>query len=369
MGGVMTKLIQKNTTIPTKASQVFSTAEDNQTAVTVHVLQGEREVATGNKSLGRFDLTDIPTAPRGTPQVEVTFDIDANGIMHVSAKDKATGKENKIVIKSSSGLSDEEIEAMVREAEEHAEEDRALREKIDARNQAEGMIHSVKKTMTEMGDKLEATEKESIEAAVKELEEVIDGDDVEAIKAKTETLATASHKLAEQMYQQAAQEEGSEPPQDDSDDKPKDDVVDAEFEEEKHHMSQRDYYEVLGVSKGANDDEVKKAYRRLAMKHHPDRNADNKEAEEKFKEAKEAYDVLKDANKRAAYDQFGHAGVNNQGGGGGGGFNAEGGFGDIFGDIFSDIFGGGGRQRRAPRGADIAYNLEITLEEAAKGKK
>jgi len=180
MGGVMTKLIQKNTTIPTKASQVFSTADDNQTAVTVHVLQGEREMAAGNKSLGRFDLSDIPPAARGVPQIEVTFDIDANGIMHVSAKDKATGKENKIIIKSSSGLSEEEIERMVTDAEAHADEDRKARELIDARNQADSMIHGVKKSMDEMGDKLDSGEKEKIEAAIAALEEVLKEDDKDA---------------------------------------------------------------------------------------------------------------------------------------------------------------------------------------------
>ena len=230
MGGVMTKLIEKNTTIPTKASQVFSTADDNQTAVTVHVLQGEREMATGNKSLGRFDLANIPPAPRGMPQIDVTFDIDANGIMHVSAKDKATGKENKIVIKSSSGLSDEEIQQMMTDAEEHAEEDRKARELVDARNQAESMLHGVSKSLQEAGDKVSDDERQAIEAAVSELEEAAKADDAEAITEKTTALATASHKLAEKMYAQA--EAGSQgeaeagAPVDDN-------VVDAEFEEVK----------------------------------------------------------------------------------------------------------------------------------------
>ena len=239
MGGVMTKLIQKNTTIPTKASQVFSTADDNQTAVTVHVLQGEREMATGNKSLGRFDLSDIPPAARGVPQIEVTFDIDANGIMHVSAKDKATGKENKIIIKSSSGLSEEEIERMVTDAEAHADEDRKARELIDARNQADSMIHGVKKSMDEMGDKLDSGEKEKIEAAITALEEVLKEDDKDAIEASTKELAEASHKLAEQMYSQA-DAEGADAAADApggsaaAGDSAKDDnVVDAEFEEVK----------------------------------------------------------------------------------------------------------------------------------------
>ncbi len=236
LGGVMTKLIDKNTTIPTKASQVFSTAEDNQTAVTVHVLQGEREMAKDNKSLGRFDLADIPPAPRGVPQVEVTFDIDANGIMHVSAKDKATGKENNIVIKSSSGLADDEIERMVREAEENADEDRKARERVEARNQAEAMIHSVQKSVAEMGDKLDAGEKDKIETSVKDLQGVLEGDDVDAIKEKTTALAEASHKLAEQMYQQAsADAEGTENTEagDTNAESTDDNVVDAEFEEVK----------------------------------------------------------------------------------------------------------------------------------------
>ena len=228
MGGVRTPLIDKNTTIPTNASQVFSTAEDNQNAVTIHVLQGEREMAAGNKSLGRFDLTDIPPAQRGTPQIEVTFDIDANGIMNVSAKDKATGKENKIVIQSSSGLSDDEIEAMVADAEAHAEEDAKAKALVEAKNQAESMVNSINKTMADAGENLDATEKTNIEAAIAEVEEVVKGDDVEAINAKVEALMQVSHKLAEQMYAGAegaeagaAQEEA---PQDDN-------VVDAEFEE------------------------------------------------------------------------------------------------------------------------------------------
>jgi len=244
LGGVMTKLIDKNTTIPTKADQVFSTADDNQTAVTVHVLQGEREMATHNKSLGRFDLSDIPPAPRGMPQIEVIFDIDANGIMHVSAKDKATGKENKIVIKSSSGLSDEEIERMVQDAEEHAEEDRKAREGIDAKNAADAMIHSVKKSMEELGDKLDEGEKSNIEAAIKELEEAIEGGDVDEIKSKTEALTQASHKLAEQLYKQAedaeaaAQGAGQEA-EGDGAEAGEENVVDAEFEEIKDEKDEK----------------------------------------------------------------------------------------------------------------------------------
>ncbi|RZT90283.1 molecular chaperone DnaK [Azospira oryzae] len=206
LGGIMTKLIQKNTTIPTKASQVFSTADDNQNAVTIHVLQGEREVASGNKSLGQFNLSDIPPAPRGMPQIEVTFDIDANGILHVSAKDKATGKENKIKIQASSGLSEEEVQRMVRDAELHAEEDKKVHELADARNQADGMVHMTKKSLTEYGKELSDEEKAAIEAAIKEVEDAVRGTDKAEIEAKTQALATAAQKLGEKMYaqQQAA---------------------------------------------------------------------------------------------------------------------------------------------------------------------
>ena len=233
MGGVMTKLIQKNTTIPTKAAQVFSTAEDSQTAVTVHVLQGEREMAAGNKSLGRFDLTDIPPAPRGVPQVEVTFDIDANGILHVSARDKATGKENRIVIKSSSGLSEAEIQRMVQDAEAHAEEDRRAHELVDARNQAEALVHSTRKSLHDLGDKVSAADKSAIEAAMRDLEAAVKGDDKAEITAKTEALSQASHKLTEQMYaqSQANASPGGDAQQPGGTHAGGDNVVDAEFEE------------------------------------------------------------------------------------------------------------------------------------------
>ncbi len=208
LGGVMTKLIQKNTTIPTKASQVFSTADDNQSAVTIHVLQGEREMASGNKSLGQFNLSDIPPAPRGMPQIEVTFDIDANGILHVSAKDKATGKENKITIKANSGLSDEEIQRMVRDAEAHAEEDKKAHELVDARNQLDTLVHSVKKALAEHGDKI-GDDKAKIESAIAEAEEAIKSGDKAAIDAKTEALGAVSQKLGEHIYAQAQAEAGA----------------------------------------------------------------------------------------------------------------------------------------------------------------
>ena len=232
MGGVMTKLIEKNTTIPTKAGQTFSTAEDNQTAVTIHVLQGEREMASGNKALGRFDLQDIPPAPRGTPQIEVSFDIDANGILNVSAKDKATGKEQSVVIKASSGLSDEEVEAMINDAEAHAEEDKKLHELVTSRNQADGMIHATEKTLEEMGDKVEASEKADIEAAITDLQEAIKGEDKELIDQKTEALTALSGKMAEKMYADAgAQAEADGASAEAESNADADDVVDAEFEE------------------------------------------------------------------------------------------------------------------------------------------
>ncbi len=232
LGGVMTSLIKRNTTVPTKATQVFSTADDNQSAVTIHVLQGEREIARANKSLGQFNLEGIPVAPRGMPQIEVMFDIDANGILHVSAKDKGTGKENKITIKANSGLSEDEIQRMVKDAEANAEEDRKQREVVEARNQLDAMIHSVKKSLAEHSDKIDAAEKAKIEAALKDAEAAIKDGDKTELEAKSKNLAEASHKLAEKMYAQQAP--GGEPAAGAAEPKPDDgNVVDAEFEEVK----------------------------------------------------------------------------------------------------------------------------------------
>ena len=234
MGGVMTKLIEKNTTIPTKKSQVFSTADDNQTMVTVHVLQGEREIASANKSLGQFNLSDIPPAPRGMPQIEVTFDIDANGIIHVSAKDKASGKEQKIVIKSAGGLSEDEIKKMVQDAEDNAEADKEFQALTLARNEADGLIHATEKAMKELGDdKLEGDEKEQINKAIVDLREVMKSGDKDAIDQAKEKLAQASHKMSERLYQQqstSADTKAAEEPTSSSEQKD-DNVVDAEFEE------------------------------------------------------------------------------------------------------------------------------------------
>jgi molecular chaperone DnaK len=228
LGGVMTKLIEKNTTIPANETQVFSTADDNQTAVTIHVLQGERERSLDNKSLGRFDLADIPPAPRGLPQIEVQFDIDANGILNVSAKDKATGKSQTIVIKASSGLSDDEIEEMVSDAASHAEEDKKFREQVNARNQADGLIHAAEKTLQEAGDKVTGEERMAVENAVSDLKAVLDDGDKETIEAKTAALAEASAAVAQKLYAEQAAEAGA---GEAAAAEGGDDVVDAEFEE------------------------------------------------------------------------------------------------------------------------------------------
>ncbi|MBI3771607.1 MAG: molecular chaperone DnaK [Gammaproteobacteria bacterium] len=236
MGGVMTKLIERNTTIPTKAAQVFSTAEDRQTAVTVHVLQGERERAMNNKSLGRFDLSDIPPAPRGVPQIEVSFDIDANGILHVSAKDKATGKQQSIQIKASSGLNDTEIERMVRDAEAHKEEDRKFHELVQTRNQADNLIHATTKSLTDLGDQVQADEKKQIEEAIEALKQVLKDENKDEIEAKIAALGAVSDKLAERVYAQqaaAGQAQAGHAAQGEAQPKAKEGVVDAEFEEVK----------------------------------------------------------------------------------------------------------------------------------------
>jgi molecular chaperone DnaK len=232
MGGVASVLIEKNTTIPTKKTQVFSTADDNQTAVTIHVVQGERKQAAQNKSLGKFDLSDIPPSPRGMPQIEVAFDLDANGILNVSAKDKATGKEQSIIIKASSGLSDEEIEKMIKDAEANAADDQKFEKLVTVRNSADGLVHATRKTVEEAGDKIEAGEKESIEAAITALEEAIKSDDVDEIEAKTKTLTEASAGMAEKMYADAQAAEQTESA-DQKSSADNDDAVDAEFEEVK----------------------------------------------------------------------------------------------------------------------------------------
>jgi molecular chaperone DnaK len=228
LGGVMTDLIEKNTTIPANETQVFSTADDNQTAVTIHVLQGERQRAQDNKSLGRFDLADIPPSPRGLPQIEVQFDIDANGILNVSAKDKATGKSQNIVIKASSGLSDDEVEKMVADAASHAEEDQKFRDRVDARNQADGLIHAAEKTLSEAGDKVSGEERLTVENAVSDLKAVLEDGDKETIETKTAALSEASAAIAQKLYAEQATADAEAAPEGDS---ATDDVVDAEFEE------------------------------------------------------------------------------------------------------------------------------------------
>ena len=231
LGGVFTRLIDRNTTIPTKKSQVFSTAEDSQTAVTIRVFQGEREMAADNKVLGQFDLVGIPPAPRGVPQIEVTFDIDANGIVNVSAKDKGTGKEQQIRIQASGGLSDDDIEQMVKDAESHAEEDKKRRELADAKNQAEALVHSSEKSLGEFGEKVSEADKSAIEQAIADVKTALEGDDAEAINTASQALAQASMKLGEAMYQASQEEQAGEGDEGEEAATAADDVVDADFEE------------------------------------------------------------------------------------------------------------------------------------------
>jgi len=238
LGGVMTKLIEKNTTIPTKKSQVFSTAADSQPAVSIHVLQGEREMAANNKTIGRFELTDLPPAPRGVPQIEVTFDLDANGILHVSAKDMGTGKEQSIRITASSGLSEEEIKRMQKDAEAHADEDRKRKELVETKNQADSMIYATEKSMKDLGDKVDSETKNKVQVEIDSLKKLMESDDTEAIKKGLESLTQASHKLAEMMYAQATKDKAAEggegaAGQAGGAKKDDDDVVDADFEEVK----------------------------------------------------------------------------------------------------------------------------------------
>jgi len=242
LGGVMTKLIERNTTIPTRKSQIFSTAADNQTAVSIHVLQGEREMAPNNKTLGRFELVGIPSAPRGIPQIEVTFDIDANGIVHVSAKDLATQREQSIQITASSGLSDEEINNLVKEAEVHAEEDRNRRDLVEARNQADSLIYSTERTMKDMGDKLDAKTRQDIEAQIEKVRKTMEGEDQQAIKQEMEQLTQISHKVAEEAYKRAAEQQGGGAAEgaagqtgSGAQGAADEDVVDADFEEVKEN--------------------------------------------------------------------------------------------------------------------------------------
>jgi molecular chaperone DnaK len=240
MGGVMTPLIDKNTTIPTNKSQIFSTAEDNQTAVTVHVLQGERKQAAENNTLGQFNLTDIPASPRGMPQIEVAFDLDANGILNVSAKDKATGKEQSIEIKASSGLSEEEIEKMVKDAEAHAEDDKKFEELVLARNMGENLVHSCKKTLEEAKDKVEDGEKESIEQGIEELESALEAGDKDAIDEKVKALSEASAPLAQRLYEEQAKQDQADQAEDPSSSAEDADVVDADFEEVKEEKEEKE---------------------------------------------------------------------------------------------------------------------------------
>ena len=386
MGGIATRLIERNTTIPTKKSQIFSTAADNQTAVDINVVQGERQFARDNKSLGQFRLDGIPPARRGVPQIEVTFDIDENGIVNVSAKDLGTGKEQHITITAGSNMSDEDIDKAVKEAAEYEAQDKKRKEGIDAKNEADAMVSQTEQAMNEAGDKLDPNDKQEVQADLDALkatiagigEEVTDAQ-IEELKAGKEKLMNSAQKLFAKMYEQTqgAGAQGAGPDMGaQGAGNANDDVVDGELFRRQAMADKRDYYEVLGVDKNADSATIKKAYRKLAKKYHPDANPGDEEAASKFKEASEAYAVLSDDSKRKQYDQFGHAAFDGSGGAGGFDFNGAD-FSDIFGgfgDIFGDIFGGGSRRssraNNGPmRGADVRVGITINFNEAVFGFK